>query len=73
MNEMKKRGYNISADWLDPFYRGKKSEPWAVDELGDHTEQQPIYPQHDEAYLEECLLNLKQKGIDIHFSAGTES
>jgi uncharacterized protein (TIGR02328 family) len=63
INEMKKRGYNPDMQWADPFFRGKKcikySEPEQVS-LKD-----PIYPEHDEDYLKSCLLNLKNKGIEI--------
>jgi len=27
--------------------------------------EHPIYPEHDAAYLQECLENLKEKGIEI--------
>ena len=26
-----------------------------------------IYPEHDDLYLEECLQNLKRKGVEIKF------
>ena len=27
--------------------------------------EHPIYPEHDTTYLQECLENLKEKGIEI--------
>lgn len=65
MNEMKQRGYNVTEAWLDPFYRGRQCEPWSEEEFGYVTEGPPHYPEHDEAYLKECLENLRGKGIMI--------
>ena len=63
MQEMTKRGYRVSPEWLDKEYRGKQMP--AYDKL--EVEELPaiIYPEHDAAYLQECLDNLKQKGIII--------
>jgi len=57
MQEMTERGYRVSPEWLDKEYRGKQMP--AYDKLAI------IYPEHDAAYLQECLDNLKQKGIII--------
>ena len=63
MQEMTKRGYRVSSEWLDKEYRGKQMP--AYDKL--EVEELPaiIYPEHDTTYLQECLDNLKQKGIII--------
>ena len=63
MQEMTKRGYRVSPEWLDKVYRGKQMP--AYDKL--EVEELPaiIYPEHDATYLQECLDNLKQKGIII--------
>ena len=63
MQEMAERGYRVSPEWLDKEYRGKQMP--AYDKL--EVEKLPviIYPEHDTAYLQECLDNLKQKGIII--------
>ncbi|MFR8246116.1 MAG: hypothetical protein ACLU93_08090 [Streptococcus sp.] len=47
----------------DKEYRGKQMP--AYDKL--EVEELPaiIYPEHDTTYLQECLDNLKQKGIII--------
>ena len=37
----------------------------AYDKLEVETLPDIIYPEHDAAYLQECLDNLKQKGIII--------
>ncbi|QDP42055.1 TIGR02328 family protein [Radiobacillus deserti] len=64
MEEMKERGYKINPLWLDPSYRGQVMEPYeAMDEL---EKSYPIYEEHDEAYLEECILNLEEKGIYLN-------
>ena len=63
MQEMTKRGYRVSPEWLDKEYRGKQMP--AYDKLESETLPAIIYPEHDAAYLQECLDNLKQKGIII--------
>ena len=63
MQEMTKRGYRVSPEWLDKEYRGKQMP--AYDKLEAETLPAIIYPEHDTAYLQECLDNLKQKGIII--------
>ena len=63
MQEMTERGYRVSPEWLDKEYRGKQMP--AYDKLEAETLPVIIYPEHDVAYLQECLDNLKQKGIVI--------
>lgn len=63
IEEMLERGYQPDLQWLDPHYRGKSCQPY--DELGKLEESQPIYPEHDSAYWDDCVENLKAKGIDI--------
>ena len=63
MQEMTKRGYCVSPEWLDKEYRGKQMS--AYDKLEAETLPSIIYPEHDAAYLQECLDKLKQKGIII--------
>lgn len=74
MNEMKKRGYNPNEIWYNIDYRGSvlgKEVLWC-----DHTTMlwflgaaekynYPIYPEHNDEYLQECIENLKGKGIEI--------
>jgi len=67
MMEMKNRGFNISPEWLNAFYRGKRSESWSYNDFGLYKGTSPIYPEHDEDYMQECLLNLEGKGIQIIF------
>ncbi len=64
MQEMKKRGYHVDPLWLDPGYRGKKMPSIIIDQR-HFTSSHPIYPEHDPSYLDDCLDNLRQKGVEI--------
>lgn len=61
MEEMSARAYRVSPEWLDKDYRGKRLEAYVDLELVETGS--PVYPEHDEDYLEDCLRNLEQKGI----------
>lgn len=63
MDEMTNRGYNVSPEWLDPHYRGKQCLPYVIIEGMPQTV--PIYPEHNEDYMQECLQNLAEKGIEL--------
>ena len=74
MNEMKNRGYKPDETWKDPIYRGKTlgyQEDWTNDDkvtnyyFAARDDNVIIYPEHNDAYLQECLDNLKGKGICI--------
>lgn len=68
MLEMLNRNYKVDSVWFKPEYRGKV--------LGfDHTNFTYVagsanleYPDHNQAYLIECLNNLKGKGIILYES-----
>lgn len=64
MAEMKKRGMYVADEWLHTGYRGKKIESVSGDYIPLVDYQ--IYPEHDDAYLKECLDNLAGKGIVIN-------
>ena len=64
MDEMKKRGYQVSVEWRDKNYRGKIAEKYA--DLEEVAVDTPIYKEHNHEYLLECIENLKGKGI--HFT-----
>ena len=67
MNEMKKRGYQPDEQWYIPAYRGKIcefEEPLGINKEF-HSVNFTIYPEHNNKYLQECLDNLKNKGIII--------
>jgi uncharacterized protein (TIGR02328 family) len=66
MLEMINRGYKVNPLWTEWDYRGKICERWNASEIKyglDNTST--IYPEHDNNYLQECLDNLKGKGISI--------
>ena len=68
MQEMKRRGYKVDKDWYRTGWRGKQlgwqdglDDTYVMMMLG----YSPIYPEHNDDYMQECLNNLKQKGVDI--------
>lgn len=68
MKEMSQRGYQVDPLWKDPFYRGKICKAHNEKSLyrsENGVVQEPIYPEHNQDYLNECVLNLKEKGIDL--------
>ena len=73
MNEMKKRGYHPDKIWYNWDYRGKtlgEQKGWATDEgrmeaMSRVNWHKCIYPEHNDAYLKECLDILHSKGVDI--------
>lgn len=64
MDEMERRGYHVDPAWRDPAFRGKRA-PRADVDPARYAASSPIYPEHDERYLAECLENLRAKGISI--------
>jgi len=66
MQEMRNRRYKIDPLWYDHLYRGKICSPWEKLDF-DHAllENTPIYPEHNDYYLAECLDNLAGKGVII--------
>jgi len=73
-NEMLERGYHFDQSWADCQYRGKRCRPYtrrqcerqAAAQAGEKGE--PIYPEHNERYLAECITNLQRKGIILDLS-----
>ena len=65
MAEMGKRGYKVNPDWFDASYRGKKCNPCFIGTALPTERDGYIYPEHNDAYLKECLENLEAKGIHI--------
>ncbi|WP_449451515.1 TIGR02328 family protein [Streptococcus suis] len=63
MAEMESRGYKPDEKWKNPLYRGKATPEYQ--QLAKETLTHPIYPEHDQEYLDECLDNLKTKNIDL--------
>ena len=63
MEEMASRGYRVGPEWLDKNYRGKACPPY--EDLPEEKLGNPIYSEHDARYYEECLDNLREKGIEL--------
>ena len=63
MDEMEKRGYQVSIEWRDKNYRGKIVEKYH--NLEEKIIDSPIYKEHNQEYLQECIENLREKGIEL--------
>lgn len=69
MNEMYNRRFYADPKWFSGWYCGDSSPHLPISELlqikhlTNHNE--PIYPEHDNNYLQECITNLKEKGIHL--------
>ena len=68
MNEMKARGYHINPIWYNVNWRGNtlgEVDGWAAQKLVDVlvNKKEILYKEHDDKYLQECLENLKSKGV----------
>lgn len=61
MDIMVSRGYHPDELWRDPLYRGRSCAAYEV--LNPCAASTPIYPEHNTAYLRECLANLADKGV----------
>ncbi|WP_138418862.1 TIGR02328 family protein [Aquibacillus sediminis] len=70
MEEMTRRGYKVDERWWEPTYRGKACPPFSIDLQyagcqGNEEGESPIYPEHNDDYLQECMENLAGKGIQV--------
>ena len=69
MEEMRRRGYNPDPVWMKVNWRGNilgEEENWANSFLvEDLCSASRIYPEHDDAYLAECIALLKEKQAPI--------
>lgn len=74
MIEMKERGYNVNEVWLNSRYRGKKCKEYDdlcdtfIELLIDYAryEDNMIIAEHNDEYLNECIENLRAKGIKLY-------
>ena len=73
MEEMRRRGYNPDPVWMKVNWRGNilgEEKDWAnaflVQDLCDASQ---IYPEHNDAYLAECIALLKEKEAPIDWEA----
>lgn len=74
IEEMERRGYHPDPIWKDPAYRGKvlgyqpgwcdEDEALAIKFTYTRTGN-PFFAEHDNKYLQECLDNLKSKGVEL--------
>ena len=64
MDEMEKRGYQVSVEWRDKNYRGKIAEKYA--DLEEVAVDTPIYKEHNHEYLLECIENLRKRVFISH-------
>ena len=74
IKEMEKRGYQPNLCWLECSYRGLSDLPFFTDKENDVglywialNNTGVVYPEHDEAYLKECVALLKQKNAPMDF------
>lgn len=74
MEEMERRGYHPDRTWDNPDWRGSalgEEKGFADKSLVENTWMNvnqmsiTIYPEHNSEYLQECIDNLKEKGIKI--------
>lgn len=66
LKEMGRRGYRFDPIWLCPLYRGRRWPPWSqVNLTTKECPTGPVYREHDESYLQECLANLRSKRVYI--------
>lgn len=79
MNEMKRRGYHPDEIWYNSNWRGTTlgeqpgwTNPKAIGSYFIRNQINKdlitIYPEHNDEYLQECIDNLKSKGIEIYSS-----
>ena len=75
MNEMKRRGYHPDETWYNENWRGTtlgEQEDWCEwNTLTWFLSENPIYPEHNDEYLQECIENLRGKGIEIAAAGST--
>lgn len=67
IREMDRRGYRVEPAWRLPGYRGRVCPGFRPDAglLRLLKGRTPIYPEHDDRYLRECVDNLAAKGIRL--------
>ena len=63
MLEMQRRGYNVSNEWEMSNYRGKALKTIVGEKIVKPIGK--VYKEHDALYYQECVDNLKSKGIEI--------
>lgn len=62
IDEIIKRNYTVNEKWLWSDFRGSKLNFVIYHEIPNNTQQVlPNYPEHNDEYLKECLINLTTK------------
>lgn len=61
MEGMEERDYKPGPLWGDPLHHGKMVAPYPA--YDTEAVDLSIHPEHDGAYLDECLENLENKNI----------
>jgi len=69
IDEMQRRGYKVTQEWLNAQYRGKKI---GIDSYIEESKvfdyyitDGYVYQEHNDAYLQECIENLSKKGYEV--------
>lgn len=67
MDEMDLHGYNPDHKWYIRTYRGKNIPNASLCDIGTYVRgvHEIIYPEHNNKYLKECLLNLQSKNAQL--------
>lgn len=65
INEMEKRNYKVNTLWKNIKYRGKNIGFDYTNFTKEEKVNTPIYKEHNNEYLKDCLDNLKRKNINI--------
>lgn len=67
MSELNRRYCDVEPTWYNRCYRGKSLLCVPISTVGTYTRwaNEHVYPEHNAAYLRECLLNLKNKGAKL--------
>ena len=76
IKEFEERGYNPNPIWKDFSYRGKNCEKdYSVNKTLVYellSQKENIYNEHNEEYLQECIDNLKDKGVVCKYLENNE-
>lgn len=62
------KDFQIDGQWYNRLYRGKRLPQFEnLGQSGTYIRAfgEIIYPEHNDKYLKECLLNLKSKGAEL--------
>lgn len=66
MQEMENRGYKVTEQWWLRNYRGKRLSCTSLMLNSIAVPKLLVYPEHNDAYLKECVDNLHRKGVILN-------